>query len=918
MRLSGARTELLLNDEWVDITGYVLERDPISITRGRSSDAATSDPSKCTLTLNNRDGRFSPRNPMSPYFGVLGRNTPLRVSLAHPDGTAFQVRGYNDRVQVDDDSSLDITGDIDVRVELDAIDWWSSGDFMGKWHYAFDDPLGASWALITSTKGELWLLWRDITNTELGLPSTERLPIPFGRLAVRATLDVDNGSGGYTLRYYTAETIAGPWTQLGADIVGTATTSIANTPGDFRIGTLFGGDHAVSGRYYAAQVLDGINGTPIIDIDFTAVSPGASSFVDGAGNTVNVLEGEITDRDYRFVGEVAEWPQSWDITGTDRTVKLSAFGLRRRLSLNPPSLHSAMTREFSNPQREHIMAYWPLEDASGATAVAGLGGKSVPGRIQGSPELASYANFTASDPLPVMQTGTFVLPIQPFEPTGQVCTYNFLYVPNPGPSSTASLLHLTFSNGMVWQVNLKPDGECEIQAYDNDENQLISHTTNNFGLKNRGFVNMFLELVQDGSNIDYRLLIEDFGNNDTIYENFSRVWWAGDAPGDLTVPTQLVIGRNGGLGPTILGHVAVADDINAYRGAAFSIKAWNGESPLNRMIRLCREEEGITFRVNQLNDEPVRPLMGDQLSRPFIDLISECEASDGGILYEPRTDIGLAYRKRNWLTGRFPKVTLDYGAGEIAGQLNPVDDDSALVNEASVSRIDGSNVTLEASEGSLTPEKVGRYTESLSLSLTNDSYLTEIASWRLHLGTTDEARYPYLSVNLHSPRVSDELAHAVRSLDIGDRIDITGLTGLGLPPEDSRQMVLGYREDITLVTHTVEFNLVPYRPWMAAILDWADDDDSEMNRVASDGSTLEKEASPTETSLSVLSSDIVWTTDSADLPFDVLIAGERVTVTAVSGSSSPQVFTVVRGVNGISKTLPAGSDVQVVQVPTAP
>ncbi|MGH6690703.1 MAG: hypothetical protein ACREF4_08500 [Gammaproteobacteria bacterium] len=73
--------ELNLAGVWTDITEHVYTRDPISIKRGRSNEGSRVQPSACTLTLNNADGRFSPRNPRSPLFGLIGRNTPIRVSV---------------------------------------------------------------------------------------------------------------------------------------------------------------------------------------------------------------------------------------------------------------------------------------------------------------------------------------------------------------------------------------------------------------------------------------------------------------------------------------------------------------------------------------------------------------------------------------------------------------------------------------------------------------------------------------------------------------------------------------------------------------------------------------------------------------------------------------------------------------------
>jgi hypothetical protein len=57
------------------------------------------------------------------------------------------------------------------------------------------------------------------------------------------------------------------------------------------------------------------------------------------------------------------------------------------------------------------------------------------------------------------------------------------------------------------------------------------------------------------------------------------------------------------------------------------------------------------------------------------------------------------------------------------------------------------------------------------------------------------------------------------------------------------------------------------------------------------------------------SGSAIWTTNSADWPFDILVGGERMTVTAISGASSPQTFTVTRSVNGIMKTHSAGESV---------
>ena len=64
---------------WVDITAYGRATEPVSIEVGRRDETSHADTSRCTVLLDNRDGRFSARNPNGPWFGQLGIGTPLRV-----------------------------------------------------------------------------------------------------------------------------------------------------------------------------------------------------------------------------------------------------------------------------------------------------------------------------------------------------------------------------------------------------------------------------------------------------------------------------------------------------------------------------------------------------------------------------------------------------------------------------------------------------------------------------------------------------------------------------------------------------------------------------------------------------------------------------------------------------------------------
>lgn len=88
-----------IDGEWVDITEDVRLKDTdsgggINITRGVPNEGNVCEPTEVSLTLNNIGGKYSPRNPYSELFGLLGRNLPIRVS-------ASRIQDDFDRTEVD-------------------------------------------------------------------------------------------------------------------------------------------------------------------------------------------------------------------------------------------------------------------------------------------------------------------------------------------------------------------------------------------------------------------------------------------------------------------------------------------------------------------------------------------------------------------------------------------------------------------------------------------------------------------------------------------------------------------------------------------------------------------------------------------------------------------------------------------------
>lgn len=88
------KVELLLNGTWTDISQYVYQRDVTVITGGQADEASSLQPATCNLTLNNRDGRFSPNYSAGAYFPYLQRNTQIRISATATSTTGNFYSGY--------------------------------------------------------------------------------------------------------------------------------------------------------------------------------------------------------------------------------------------------------------------------------------------------------------------------------------------------------------------------------------------------------------------------------------------------------------------------------------------------------------------------------------------------------------------------------------------------------------------------------------------------------------------------------------------------------------------------------------------------------------------------------------------------------------------------------------------------------
>jgi hypothetical protein len=189
-----------------------------------------------------------------------------------------------------DAAALDITGDIDIRVKVALDDWTPSGQvaLVSKWQ---STATSRSFALIVNTSGTLAFQRSVDSVATLLATSSVATGITDGATKwVRATCLVNNGSGSSDVNFYTSDDGI-TWTQLGTTQTTAGTTATYSGTAVLEVGSITNGAGSNSrGKFFRAQVLNGINGTVAFDANFenSITSLLQTSFTESSTNGATV------------------------------------------------------------------------------------------------------------------------------------------------------------------------------------------------------------------------------------------------------------------------------------------------------------------------------------------------------------------------------------------------------------------------------------------------------------------------------------------------------------------------------------------------------------------------------------------------------------------------------------------------------
>ncbi len=594
-------------------------------------------------------------------------------------------------------------------------------------------------------------------------------------------------------------------------------------------------------------------------------------------------------KSYRFWGEVSSWPVKWDPTGTDVWAEIEAAGPLRRFSQGSVPVTSLINRAIGDLDTASLRAYWPCEDPSESIQIASAVTNGSPMVFSVAPDLATFEQFGASDPLPIFTGAAMSGGVTKYsDPTATQIRF-LLYIPPEGTTDRRVIAQvknfddIAVTQATVWELVYNTAGNnlsLQLMAGDGSNFNDIADTMDVRGK----FLRVSLEARENGANADYTLRLLNLSNGATSSATGTRTTEGLTRVLNVSpfVPSISAVNPNTSTGLTggVMGHITVQDTITPMTDLGTRLSP-AGEVAGRRIQRVC-DEEGIPFDFLGDLDDTVS--MGGQEKLLPLDVMREAELADDGMLTENRAAFGLAYRTRVSLCNQDPQLTLDYTSFQLAEVPIPVDDDQRTRNKVSVTS-NSLSAVAEQITGVLNtappPAGIGVYGDDVTLNLEPGASLLDQATWRLHTGTVDESRFPQISINLaHSTFTANPaLKQTVLALRQGDRLQVTNPPAW-LPPDTIDQLILGFEETISHFEHRITFNCAPASPYVVAIADDLD------YRIDTSGSELVEAATSSDTDWSVIPKTDhypLWTTDSADLPFDIRAGGEVVTVTGVTG-----------------------------------
>lgn len=576
----------------------------------------------------------------------------------------------------------------------------------------------------------------------------------------------------------------------------------------------------------------------------------------------------------------------------DVIVPINGSGRLKRIVKNNKPTRSTMYRLIT---RTAPTFYWPMEGgstvATSASYVAGvpnlsvLAGTPTFGAAGGDGSVAAVA-LTTTQGLgvglrsSVSTSMRLAFAVKATEPTGGTVLPIVSWTTTTGLYFDVALDNtgLIYVDGSISIVGGGPNASLPADFYDGK------------------FHLVFVDLAESGGNVTGTLTVGGVFHNMGILVIGTTL----GALASIRVNPQAVYGT-GGVAMSVCHLAAWTPYVSAVTLDAGAAIGYAAETPSARLIRFAGEL-GIAVTTSGTSTQ----LMGPQPYDTPGNIIQQIPDTDGGLLHDGGPSGNLDFAPLSTRYNATPALTLYYGGSQLGDGLGGSRDDVGLYNDTVASRPGG--ISAESIDAA-SILAVGENDRALTANPYLDTQLNAIASWSTHVGSFPATRFPVVSIDL---RRSPELAQTILATDLpGSRIVIKGLPAKWYGYNDVDLFVEGLTETIDAVTWRIDLVCSAGGPYQVAQLGSATNSHLDpANCVLAGGGWNGSAASFTTTT----TGGPLLSTNAGDYPVDFNLAGQRVTVSSVTGASNPQTVNVsAASVNGVVKNHPAGEAVSLWQ-----
>jgi len=605
------------------------------------------------------------------------------------------------------------------------------------------------------------------------------------------------------------------------------------------------------------------------------------------------------DSDVRWTGEASEWRPRRETSGPMR-MTLTGGGILRRLGLGSQPVFSALK---STMMSLDPIAYWPLTDGP-QTDIGGSSSAGEPGfPLIGSMEFSKVTGpYGARELLPemVQDVSTGVPALTTIVSGDSTSNWTMDFVINAtkpdGATSWSYTAFIWSDENNSWIFDVYGDSTTsnylvELVAYDADASislqvpiNIVDGQWHHIRIDSENYVgSMYASITVDGS---------EYLSGSSASMTSARI-----------EQITLLNCSSTYMKSASVGHVAVYQGVSIDDTSDASF-GYPGELAADRFVRVAAEN-GVTATVVGTVATDSKP-MGPQPSGTLLDVLYDCVVTDGGLAYESSGGeltmrcLGSMYRQAAALV-----IDVDTDIP----QLEPLIGDRTVRNDVTANRKLGSSTRRELASGAMSvqapPLGVGRHPAQVDVNPSTDAVLGDYASWLVALSTVGGVQYAKIIVDLDANTGID-----VTGVEIGDVVQLDGVPAYD-DPETPRLVIVGMEETINTHRRTLTLLTVSAKPYDVGLLGTA----GQAGFLDCDATTINEDLNATETGIDILITDAcAWTYASGN--YDILIGGERMTVTAVSAVSGSvpsrtQTLYVTRSVNGVVKTHATGAEVHV-------